>query len=246
MEQALRSSAKPASIPASLNQRLNTYVIAATAAGVSALAMAQRAEAQIVFTPANKTINTGEKLPIDLNHDGVTDIVIREGPCSRSVYFPGNSLQAVPQAGGGVERIYPGLAAALSAGSEIGGRKFFNSRAGVMATFTNYGVYYFGSWVDYESQAKYLGIKFSSAGEIHYGWARLTVLPDNKDIIATLSGYAYETRANTPIRAGDRGTQGGEASSEVIDRAERAERSPRMLGRLARGAAPLPRCGWTQ
>lgn len=246
MEQALRSSAKPASLPAFLNHRLSTYVVAATAAGVSALAMAQSAEAQIVFTPANKTINTGEKLLIDLNHDGVAEVVIREGQCSRSVYFPGNSLQAVPQAGGGVERIYPGLAAALSAGSEISGRNFFNSRAGVMATFTNYGVYYFGSWVDYESQAKYLGIKFSSAGEIHYGWARLTVLPGNKDIVGTLSGYAYETRANTPIRAGDRGTQGGEASSEIIDGAERADRFPRTLGRLARGAAPLPRCGWTQ
>jgi hypothetical protein len=248
MEPALRSSAKPASLPAFLNQRLNTYVVAATAAGVSALAMAQGAEAQIVFTPANKTINTGQRMLIDLNHDGVPDVVIREGQCSASVYFPGNSLQAVPQAGGGVERIYPGLAAALSDGSEIGGRKFFNSRAGVMATFSNYGVYYFGSWVDYESQAKYLGIKFSSAGEIHYGWARLTVLPANKDIFATLSGYAYETRANTPIRAGDRGTQGDEASSEVIEGTEPAERFPRTLGHLARGAPalPLPLCGRTQ
>ncbi len=246
MEQAQRSSAKPASLPEFLNRQLNGYVVAATAVGVSALAMAQGAEAQIVFTPADKTINTGEKLLIDLNHDGVADVLIREWQCSVSAGFPGNSLQAVPQAGGGVERIYPGLAAALSAGSEIGGRKFFNSRAGVMATFTNYDVYYFGSWVDYESQAKYLGIKFSSAGEIHYGWARLTVLPGNKDIFATLSGYAYETQANTPIRAGDRGTQGGEANSEVVDGAERAERFPRTLGHLAGGAAPLPPCGWTQ
>jgi len=246
MEQALRSSAKPARLSAFLNQRLNTYVVAATAASVSALAMAQGAEAQIVFTPANKTINTGEKLLIDLNHDGIPDVVVREGQCSVSVYFPGNSLQAVPQAGGGVERIYPGLAAALSAGSEISGRNFFNSRGAVMATFTNYGVYYFGSWVDYESQAKYLGIKFSSAGEVHYGWARLTVLPATKDIIATLSGYAYETRANTPIRAGDRGTQVGGADSEINDGAEGPVKFPRTLGRLARGAAPLPRCGWTQ
>jgi len=89
MKTALRSSAKPASLPAFLNQRLNTYVVAATAAGVSALAMAQSAEAQIVFTPTNKTINTGEKLMIDLNHDGVADLLIREGQCSVSVYFPG-------------------------------------------------------------------------------------------------------------------------------------------------------------
>ena len=246
MEQTLRSLTKPAPLPSPLNQRLNTYAVAAIATGVSALAMAQGAEAQIVFTPADKTVNTGDKLLIDLNHDGVADVVIREGQCSRSVYFPGNSLQAVPQPGGGVERIYPGLVAALSSGSEIGGRKLFNSRAGVMATFTNYGVYYFGSWVEYEPHAKYLGIKFSSAGEIHYGWARLTVLPANKDIAATLSGYAYETQANTPIRAGDRGTRGVEASSEVIDDAELAERFPRTLGRLARGVAPLPRCGWTQ
>jgi hypothetical protein len=116
-----------------------------------------------------------------------------------------------------------------------------------MATFTNYGVYYFGSWVSYENAVRYLGIRFRSAGETHYGWARLTVSPANKDIIANLTGYAYEAQPNTPIHAGDTGRNGAERNDaerneETFSSSEPLPRPLRTLGNLAAGAPPLSRC----
>jgi hypothetical protein len=48
----------PASLPASLDQHLNLYALAAGAAGVSLLAFAQPSEAKIVYTPTHKVIGT--------------------------------------------------------------------------------------------------------------------------------------------------------------------------------------------
>ena len=55
----------------SVHQRLNMYALAASAAGVGVLALAQPAEAKIIYTPAHKSI--GAKTFLDLNHDGVHD-----------------------------------------------------------------------------------------------------------------------------------------------------------------------------
>jgi hypothetical protein len=58
----------------SLHRQLNMYALAAGAAGVGALALAQAAEAKIVYTPANlKIVQNGGLITFDLNHDGVAD-----------------------------------------------------------------------------------------------------------------------------------------------------------------------------
>jgi hypothetical protein len=59
-----------------------------------------------------------------------------------------------------------------------------------------------GQWK--EASRRYLGLKFIIKGQIHYGWARLTVDADwgHEGIHATLTGYAYETVPNKPIIAG--------------------------------------------
>ena len=56
---------------ANLDKNLMSYAVAAGAAGVGLLALAQPAEAKIVFTPAHKSI--GVSTLIDLNHDGIND-----------------------------------------------------------------------------------------------------------------------------------------------------------------------------
>jgi hypothetical protein len=64
------------SLSSALEKSLSAYASAAVAAGVSLLAMANPAEAKIIYTPANTTIpvnNTGAALVLDLNHDGVAD-----------------------------------------------------------------------------------------------------------------------------------------------------------------------------
>jgi hypothetical protein len=47
----------------------------AGAAGVSALALTLPADAKVVYTPANVQVS-GKPLPIDLNHDGITDFFL--------------------------------------------------------------------------------------------------------------------------------------------------------------------------
>src|SRR4029077_3677693 len=50
------------------------YALAASAAGVGMLALAQPSQAKIVYTPANIQINVGGGLVyLDLNNDGVND-----------------------------------------------------------------------------------------------------------------------------------------------------------------------------
>jgi hypothetical protein len=66
-------------LPDSLHQQLNLYALAAGAAGVSLLALAQPSEAKIVYTPANVTLSPQNGIVrhhLDLNHDGTTDFTL--------------------------------------------------------------------------------------------------------------------------------------------------------------------------
>jgi hypothetical protein len=66
-----------AELSKSLNRQLNMYTLAATMGGVSALALAQPAEARIVYTPAHISIPlNGGLVQIDLNKDGVNDFAL--------------------------------------------------------------------------------------------------------------------------------------------------------------------------
>src|ERR1700722_5618994 len=74
-----RTSRIPCQLSESLHQRLNSYTLAASAAGVSLLALAQPAEAKIVYTHAHVTFGGGVhgkfggSYYLDLNHDGIRD-----------------------------------------------------------------------------------------------------------------------------------------------------------------------------
>src|ERR1700756_827523 len=64
-----------------LQQLLKQYAAAALGvAGVSALSPAQSTARHILYTPANITVDTGvlrsTSVPLDLNHDGITDLTI--------------------------------------------------------------------------------------------------------------------------------------------------------------------------
>jgi hypothetical protein len=68
-----RSSRVLSSLSDSVHLRLNMYALAASAAGVGALALARPSEAEIVYRPAQVTIRINKTIPLDLNHDGKTD-----------------------------------------------------------------------------------------------------------------------------------------------------------------------------
>jgi hypothetical protein len=219
-----------------LHSNLSLYALAASAAGVSVLALAQPAEAQIVYTPANSQISFGQKIHIDLNHDGITDLTIQE--VFNNSHFPGHELQVIPSPGGGIkEGDDPFFVAAMEPGSAVGPSAAFVHAPTMMASATIYGSYIFGSWVGVQN--RFLGIQFQINGEVHYGWARLNTTYFRKgDINALLTGYAYETQANTPILAGDRGENSDDPApkSQSAVPAQPVAKGQSALGALALGS----------
>jgi len=194
----------PASLSDSLRQHLNMYALAASAAGVGALALAQPAEAKIVFTKTHQVIGWNGTYSLDLNHDGIIDFLIQESGSSGSLAF--NLLYAKQALGNGVEG--SGLsAAALRRGAQIGPRKQFlhgasgEDMASVGRTSMSGKTFIGGPWANVTN--RYLGLKFQIDGKTHYGWARLSVrVKGPLQITATLTSYAYETIPNKPILAG--------------------------------------------
>jgi hypothetical protein len=195
----------------SLQHQLNMYALAASAAGVSLLAVAQPSEARIIYTKAHQVIGTNGIYPLDLNHDGIFDFLLLE---SGYATFNGtgayNTLlakeawgNAIAGSTGRFSRHYPG---ALRRGARIGPGAHFvhggvNGETMVRTWSADGSGGRSGHWGNVTS--RYLGLKFAIDGKIHYGWARLTVqLPGNYLIDATLTGYAYETVPGKAIVAG--------------------------------------------
>jgi hypothetical protein len=67
---------KTANLSESLHQQLNMYALAASAAGVSVLSLAQPAEAKIVYTNAHVALQNPASFALDLNHDGIIDFYL--------------------------------------------------------------------------------------------------------------------------------------------------------------------------
>jgi len=211
-----------------LDKSLAAYMLAAGAAGVSLLA-AQSAEAEIVYTPAHTTIGPRTSFLLDLNNDGVNDFLLSNWQYGHASHL-GIGQQA-PANG------VLGHGAALPAGVRIGPKGAFAGYASMAFQSSRSGTisFYDGPWKD--AHNRYLGLKFSVNGETHYGWARLTVSAKG-GIVATLTGYAYETVPNRPILAGK--TSGPEVSSAINPEELLApSHQSATLGRLARGSDAL-------
>ncbi len=219
-----------------LDKNLAAYVMAAGAAGASLLA-AQSAEAKIVYTQANITIAPRTTVPLDLNHDGVNDFVL-----SRWQYDQVSHFSVVHNAASnGVisksQELGAGAAAALPFGVQIGPNRPFVGVGSMATEGSQSGIIFFsgGPWKD--AHNRYLGLRFSVNGETHYGWARLTVTAKG-GIVATLTGYAYETVPNRPVITGKISgpdVAGAVGAQEWLAPSGRSA----TLGMLARGAESL-------
>lgn len=243
MQRRPRSRKIHANLSNSVYQRLNMYALAASAAGVSVLSLAQPAEAKIVYTPAHVTIGD---FALDLNHDSKVDFyldhyirfhsggsistlrVCHSGSC--------NSTNLGSNASNQVRGSSHGGAVALRAGAKIQkgyrflgkdtlvpmGARLFNSFASTTL--------WTGQWVNGGNGVKnrYLGLKFKINGRFHFGWARLTVTTSKRSFTATLTGYAYETIAGKAIIAGK--TKGPDVITP----------QPASLAHLATGASAIP------
>lgn len=225
------NTSRPRSI-AQVNPRLDkslaAYVVAASAAGVSMLALARPAEAKIAFTPAHTAIGPRTSLLLDLNNDGVNDFLL-----SNWQYGHASHLSIAQQAP--ANEIFDN-AVALPAGVPIGPRgPFLNNALLAQQSSVSGSSGNLGPWKD--ARNRFLGLKFSINGETHYGWARMTVTAKG-DIVATLTGYAYETIPNRPIIAGK---ISGPEDASAVGPAEMLSPSHESatLGMLARGAASV-------
>jgi hypothetical protein len=241
---------KTASLSDSIHQQLSMYAIAATAAGVEMLALAQPSEAKIFYTPAHQVIKPNQAYDLDLNHDGIIDFTIRNG--SRGSFYnialtesapAGNSVVGFKTIVGASSSIW--CASALTRGKVIGARRKFTSGGRPALLF--YSGPSNGRVCPWNNVAnRYLGVRFKIKGRARYGWARLSVVR----IISTtglgyavaISGYAYETIPGKAIVAGQ--TKGpGDESSVPVDSLDAPSaipaRIPAMLGLLAMGAPGL-------
>ena len=204
------------------------------------LALAHPAEGKVIYTPSHVRIAVGNDgnreyhYPLDLNHDGVVDFSLRMSRTTATEFFQvatgvgilgvsGNQAAGVQQRKG-----YDGLAYALRAGRRIGpDRRFgpYNNEVMAVRATSGEGVTCLGPWDN--ATKRYLGLRFTINGELHYGWARLDVSCPPKvstgGLSGILTGYAYETIPNKPIIAGK--TKGPDVITV----------QPGSLGRLALG-----------
>jgi len=235
-------SCKPESLSRlseSAQHQLNSYALAAGAAGVGFLALAQPAEARIVFTPAHvKIVQNGGLFTFDLNHDGIPDFGLSNQYVSTSFGFallnarqanPANQIWQISSQG-------RKCAAALKAGTKIGPNKNFQQdpKKGLAMAFDEFEGTTYGPWL--RLKQAYLGLKFVIKGKVHFGWARVNLTATGRLVInATLTGYAYETTPGKPIIAGKTNGSDEVASIGQLNPASQ----PASLGLLARGATGL-------
>ncbi len=194
----------PSRLSDSLRRNLNMYGLAASAAGVSLLGLAQPSEARIVYTKTHQVIASNGIYALHLSHDGAIDFLVQE----RRAADLGNSEYSglwVKEAFGNAVQGSNHLAAALSKGSPIGPQQGFISSKGSFGEVmiaVSCGIDSCstrGQWLN--AKNRYLGLKFRISGKTHFGWARLSVKV-GKDIVTTLTGFAYETVANKGLDAG--------------------------------------------
>jgi hypothetical protein len=97
---------KTANLSESIHQQLSMYALAASAAGVSMLALSQPADAKIVYTPADVRVDN-RKVFFDLNHDGIQDFSIWDSSGSFATWLiatatGSNAIEGVKCYGGGL------------------------------------------------------------------------------------------------------------------------------------------------
>jgi hypothetical protein len=229
-----RTPRKPSNLSEALYRQLNSYALAATAAGVGLLALSQQAEGRIVYYRTHYRFYLGfGSYSLDLNHDGIADFIFLSSTGIVFSYFgirpaKSQSQNLIWGYAGPVFRT--SFASALKAGVKVHASKKLGKGEHIMV-FSQAGTpswRCYGQWC--RARNRYLGLKFYDVkGKAHYGWARLTnEQGTTRTRTRTLTGYAYETIPNKPIVAGK--THG----KDVIAVQDAS------LGHLARGASAIP------
>ena len=240
-------SLKTRNLSETIDHRAKLYSVAATAAGVTMLALAPTAGAEVVVTgtnlPINPVVDSNVIVNLDINHDGIADF---QFSLSSFAYHSFDAILDVTPLTGGAVVASPGsrgsYASALTRGAKIGPSAHFSSKGRAIvershgrnfSSRSSQTRHTYGKWSG-NSTNRYLGVKFLIDGATHYGWIRMTVDSTRNPIHATITAYAYETIANKRIFAG---IPEGTSSIPAEPKAESLGRP--SLGMLALGADGL-------
>ena len=178
-----------------------------SAAAVAAVAAGSAANAQVTYTAVNKTITAptaaGVVLDsIDINTDGMYDIAM-------AVYTAnGGTVNAV--LGGPINAQGHAMAGSvpssynypfkLANGAAVNTQNFLTAdSAGTFTLVINGATPYNSFWNDGVIDG-YLGVKLSVGGNTHYGWVRMDMTADGKQVV--IKDMAYNATANGAITAG--------------------------------------------
>jgi hypothetical protein len=233
----------------SLERRLNSYALAATAAGIGLVALAQPADARIIYRKAHISMVANgtyflDFLPPPLE-EGVFKFQLKNSPGTKyagygAILAVNGSVVAYKPGGGSVicpaSRTVTGsgktyYGSALKMGAPINAKAKFRHNGVLEKWCSNKTTSpsYKGPW---KNQTElYLGLRFKDLKNLdHYGWVRLNVSVDSKRIIGLITGYAYETIPNKGVYAGQQKIE------KVYDASKPQSAS---LGALAAGANGL-------
>jgi hypothetical protein len=237
-----RSTRATVKLKGSLEKRLAAYALAAGAAGVGAIIGPPQAEGQVVYTHSWTPISpTTATTNIDLNNDGIVDFVLATS--NVGTYFGWRiAVSVLPQGSGNSVWTGKTYASALVSGVSVGPGGPFQPGKKRMAvanliSFTGSSAAgSIGPWR--QATNLFLGVKFLILGEVHYGWVRVDLNGTLQKFYGAVSGYAYESTANAPIKTGQKSSS---ESSKSARRKIAGLPAPAKsgLGQLAIGALGL-------
>jgi hypothetical protein len=220
------------------------YSIAAGAAGVSILALAQPADAEVVVTPKNLTVVPGAPVYIEMTGEGRADFEL----VAQS--FFSRTLEVTPLPGGAVvggsflkwaSRLGPGAIVGPLAPFTGGGVLLYRTHWYTLCA-SNYchTIFVSSGYWGADGSTAYLGVKFPIAGRIHYGWIRLAVT-NWYPVTAHITAYAYETEPDTPLLVPPVPSDETDNDTKQEDQnISKASVGGPSLGMLALGAHGLP------
>ena len=250
------------SLGSTADHRMRLYELAAAAASVSALALAQPAEAEIIITNKTIPIHAGTYVNLDLNGDGIADFQFYLRT-SNYHSVAENYLYIFNQTAGGGAIGQGDAVSALIRGAKIGPRGPFSPflhtiensflcttkrcAGGTQSGYT-FNQQLYGNWAGGHPN-RFIGVKFQIKGQTHYGWIRLTVTIVHKgnghgptgSFSATITEYGYESVANKSCGAGLPGAAAPEVPhASLVPKQKNSLETGPALGMLALGADAMP------
>ncbi len=201
-------------LPTSLEQKLHSYAVAASAAGVALFACAVPANARIICGQPSLLLQGNETFPVNPAKQQYAPFNLAQTwtyyqACNATACWTTlwNRAFFTPNTAGASDLLASNsFPAALSPGAEIGPNgRFGKGRSyGLLFTYGNVGSgtvnHHKGNFVF--GTNGYLGYKFSIAGKDHFGWARLEPELNQKKTTTKLPTFGYETVPGKALRAG--------------------------------------------